>query len=1108
MRFGVGVIALISSLLGASAQAQVTPYTVTHEMGTYSALPSGTDHVPTAYGTQPAWDEGAARIALPFDFEYFGVAYTEVWAFTNGFLSFEPPPRQTIIGPAIAVPDPRAPNAIIAPLWQDLDRDRSTMPLPPPPRIRSTVIGAAPRRSIAIEYSGFKRARSTLSSVNFRVTLHEGTHRVEIVYGPNSGIINATAVMEGAGGADGFDLHRASASCTGNCPCAPVSCGSIGNFPDGLVVRADLPPAPELVGGLSAPSGALAGASFGAVLTARNAGLVATGGFEYKVYISPSDASLAGATELGRYRSSGLAATTSETSTQTYTVPAGLPVGTYYLAVEVDSLDEVAEAIESNNVYFFGPFRTGPELGPGRLVAPRRTGPGEALPVQLEIANGGAPDIRAFDVQFWLSTDDVLDASDVPAGTRTLRLTDGESFAGEVVASVPLDTPLSPPDYNLLAVLDVGSDIAEVDETNNVIVSALPLTVEGPDLIVSSVESATVAVRGEVFPVQVVLQNDGGAMARNVTLCLLASSDAVLDASSDRVLERVGLFDVPAGETQILRLEPVAPRAWTAAETVLGAVLDCENVVVETDESNNAGARSQPVEPRDPAPDYVVESLVVPTQGAAGEVVRVGVRMSNVGTDDGAPSLALRLSPDAGLDPSDPELGRFPLAVLARGEVREQAFEVQLPPTTPSGDVRIFALLDPEDATLEVNEQDNLRRSVPVRVLGASLAIVGAEPPPARFETAYAWQFSALGPDPERSWSIEWTEGAPDGLSLDASGLLSGTAPSSAGGAYPYVLSVSSDGELAERSGTLLVVPLGLELRVVTERLQPALRGELYDQPLLAAGGVPPYEWEATTSIAIGLGLSESGRVSGRPGLEAELRFGVRVRDAYGRTATGQIALDVLEPASGLLITTAALAGGVAGEPYQTRFLAEGATGALTWSLEGEVPGLSLDAATGGLSGTPTQVGDYTLSVEVLEASTGRSDRASFVLEVLEPGELRIVGEVDLAPAPLGAAYSEQLQAMPSGDLMWSLVSGDLPPGLSLDGAGLISGTPSMAGLYAFRVEVRDGVGDTARATRVIRAGSGPSVPTPSGGGCRCAQAGSQPWFLLFLLPFALLRRR
>lgn len=1087
-----------------AASGQVTPYVVTHDMGGFTPLSSGTIHVPVAYGSQDAWDEGAARIPLPFDFEFFGRRYREIWAFTNGFLSFEPPPPNvTVIGPPTAVP--RAGDAVdayIAPMWQDLDRDRTTTPLPPPPRIRSLVTGGAGARTLTIEYAGFKRARSPLSDVNFQVALDEGANRIRVVYGQSFGILNATAALEGAGGTDGFDLHRPSSTCAGNCPCGPASCNSVPNLPNGRRVSVDLPSRTELVGGVFGPPGAAPGSSFEARVVARNAGLAPSGAFDYEVYLSPTSTSTAGASLLGSFRGGPLAALQVETTTRTFVVPPALPASTRYLAVAVDVGREVDEVFEGNNLSFGGPFGTAPELR-GRLEIPAQGGPGEPLLARLVVENAGAPVAQAFDVRYWLSTDSVLGA-DILLATRTTTLPDGFSSSASVDLPIPPTAAPSPPPYRVIAELDASGIVRELDETNNVVVSAGTVDLRGPDLEVVRVESPAVAARGRPIPVEVVVRNNGGAPALGVTACVLVGRAPGVDLLTGLRITETLPFDVSVGGVLELYLEPVVPFDLTPAERYLAGGVDCRRAVLEDLEDDNARDREGgTIEVRAPSADFSVEALAGPTRLAEGEPAELRARIVNRGSAAAAAALVLVASSDAVLDPDDLQLASVdPGPLLEPGAVAELRVAGRLPASLPWGALFLGLVADPADVVDEIEEDDNVGFVGPIPVEGPALAVVGQDPPPAEATSPYAWRFAAVGGGGDRSWSLEWMGGRPPaGIAFDpATAELRGTPEASAEGRHPYVVAVRSEGVEASREGALLVVPPGLPLAIASRQLPPARLDVPYDAALLAVGGAPPYRFRAVDPSAVPSGLEireATGRLAGAPTLVGAYLFEVEVQDRFDRATRAPVALEVVEPSSGLQIATADVPSGMVGMPYETRLGATGLTGPAQWTLTGRVPGLSLDEGSGVFAGTPAEAGLFPITVTLTEPGTGRRDRAAFVVEVVERGDLFIEGEAALPEGQVGVAYASaggpvRLRATPDdGGLLWSVLDGALPDGLRLRPDGVIEGTPTAPGAFAFLVQASNTAREARRATRVIRVGDGsaPSEP-PADGGCRCLVEG------------------
>jgi hypothetical protein len=244
--------------------------------------------------------------------------------------------------------------------------------------------------------------------------------------------------------------------------------------------------------------------------------------------------------------------------------------------------------------------------------------------------------------------------------------------------------------------------------------------------------------------------------------------------------------------------------------------------------------------------------------------------------------------------------------------------------------------------------------------------------------------------------------------------------------------------------------------------------GTAYSATLAATGGKAPYSWTVKSgTLPAGLALSSGGSVSGTPtaaGTAGPLVF--QVTDASNNTASSRNLSLKVDPAASPIVTTGVLPNGSVGSNYSATLQATGGKMPYVWSVKsGTLPaGVTLSAA-GALSGKPTASGDFgSLVFAVSDANLSVGNSALLSLHI-DPAAVPTITTAFLPSGQVGKGYAFSLQATGgSGVYTWSVQSGTLPAGLSLNGAtGAISGTPTTPGIVKPLVfQVADA--DTANA--------------------------------------------
>jgi large repetitive protein len=300
---------------------------------------------------------------------------------------------------------------------------------------------------------------------------------------------------------------------------------------------------------------------------------------------------------------------------------------------------------------------------------------------------------------------------------------------------------------------------------------------------------------------------------------------------------------------------------------------------------------------------------------------------------------------------------------------------------------------------------------------------------PATAGSMYGFTFHASG-----TGTLTWSAtGLSDGLSLNTStGAVSGTPTSAA--AVNIMLTVSDTyGQSSAATPFTITVnnPPAPVITTTQAQVTAATVGTLYSFRF-SATGTGTLTWSAT-GLSDGLSLNTSnGTVSGTPTTHTTVPFTLTVSDTFGQSsAATPFTITVNNPAPPQITTTPAQVPSATLNAAYSFTLQGSGYGTLTWSTTPALSdGLSINPATGQITGTPTTATTLNFSVTLTDGLGQQTTVNGFSI-VVSTESIAFTGTV---PTSMTESGSFSINATVSGDtgnggVDWTVTCGSSPCG-------------------------------------------------------------------------------
>jgi len=362
---------------------------------------------------------------------------------------------------------------------------------------------------------------------------------------------------------------------------------------------------------------------------------------------------------------------------------------------------------------------------------PAAAGTAQIITLTNILANIGTNDVSGnWQYRIYLSTNASVTTNNTVL--TTVGLFNGflqqTSMTNYDTVTVPIST--TPGTYFFGVIVDFDNRVTETTKTNNN-KSSGPVAISiGPDLTVPSVGGPATAGTAQSIVLTNILSNIGVGTAGTWWYRIYLSTNSTITTNAT-VLTTQGSFPNFPAQSSVTNFDTVTiPSGTTPGNYFFGVIIDYNNLVIESSESNNAHA-SGPVT-ISIGPDLAVQAIGSPAVAGTAQTVTLTNILANIGVGAVASwNYRIYLATNAATPTNGLVLttqGNF-IGFAAQTTVTNYD-SVFLPDTLATGTYYFAVLIDPNNTVAESTKTNNIRVSGPVSVgIGPDLTVLAVSAP-------------------------------------------------------------------------------------------------------------------------------------------------------------------------------------------------------------------------------------------------------------------------------------------------------------------------------------------------------------------------------------------